>query len=132
MPDAPARGGLGRILAYSAGNFPAGLVLLVIQTWLMRLYCPSPDEVGRTLYVSPETYGLVFFLISIPSAIADPLVGHWSDRTRSRLGRRMPYILYGTPVLVLSFFLLWFPPVAGEAVENTIWLTAMLCLVYMA
>lgn len=40
----------------------------------------------------------------------DPVIGWWSDRTRSRWGRRIPFILFGTPLLALSFWLLWVPP----------------------
>ncbi|MCJ8283047.1 MAG: MFS transporter, partial [Rivularia sp. ALOHA_DT_140] len=40
-------------------------------------------------------------------AINDPLIGWLSDNTRSRLGRRYPWMLIGAIPLVISFFLLW-------------------------
>jgi Na+/melibiose symporter-like transporter len=45
-------------------------------------------------------------------ALDDPLIGHWCDNTRSRWGRRLPFVVAGTPLLILSFVLLWFPPPA--------------------
>ena len=133
-PDAPPatkKLTLKHILAYAIGNFPAGLVLLVVETWLMRLYCPSPDETGRTLLVSPKAFGRLFIVVLIIGAIADPLVGFFSDRTRSRFGRRLPYIFLGTPLLALSFVLMWFPPVNAESFTNVLWLTGTLIGVHV-
>ena len=131
MREVGTRTNLWQMVAYSAGNFPAGLILLVVETWLMRLYCPSPDEVGRSLLLSPETYGRLSVPVLILGAIADPLVGFLSDRTRTRYGRRMPYVFIGTPLLALSFVLLWFPPHDHESVINAIWLALMLTGVHV-
>jgi GPH family glycoside/pentoside/hexuronide:cation symporter len=43
-------------------------------------------------------------------AINDPLMGQISDRTRSKFGRRVPYVAIGAIPLGLSFFFLWTPP----------------------
>jgi GPH family glycoside/pentoside/hexuronide:cation symporter len=41
---------------------------------------------------------------------AEPIVGWASDRARTRFGRRLPFVLFGTPVLVCAFLALFFPP----------------------
>ncbi len=51
--------------------------------------------------------GIVWLLFGIWNAVNDPLFGYISDRTKSKLGRRIPYIRYGTPIFVLSFILFW-------------------------
>jgi GPH family glycoside/pentoside/hexuronide:cation symporter len=49
------------------------------------------------------------------NAINDPLFGYISDSTRSRRGRRIPYMRYTAPFLALTFILVWFaPPKAGQ------------------
>jgi len=53
-------------------------------------------------------------------AFDDPLIGHLSDRTKSRWGRRFPYIFFGAPFLALSFFLLW-TPINGSITTNAIY-----------
>lgn len=42
--------------------------------------------------------------------INDPIIGHLSDRTRSRWGRRRPFLLFGALPFALSFILMWWRP----------------------
>ena len=51
--------------------------------------------------------GIVWLLFGIWNAVNDPLFGYISDRTKSKLGRRIPYIRYGTPIFILAFALFW-------------------------
>lgn len=51
--------------------------------------------------------GLVWLIFGIWNAINDPLFGFISDRTKSNLGRRIPYIRYGAPIIALGFILFW-------------------------
>jgi GPH family glycoside/pentoside/hexuronide:cation symporter len=51
--------------------------------------------------------GIVWLIFMIWNSINDPLFGYISDRTRSKLGRRIPYIRYGAPILTLGFILLF-------------------------
>jgi len=120
--------GFGKRLAYAIGFFPAGLLSGLMGAWLMYYYCPPADS-GVAPYIAPGVFGFLMFLLNIPSAIADPTVGFLSDRTRSRWGRRLPYILFGTPIMALSFVLMWFPPARGGGTVNVVWL-AVTVLVY--
>lgn len=47
------------------------------------------------------------------NAFNNPLMGYVTDRTRTRWGRRLPYILFGTPPLVACFALVWLAPFDG-------------------
>ncbi|RMF42615.1 MAG: MFS transporter [Anaerolineae bacterium] len=57
--------------------------------------------------MDPNLAGIVWLLFGIWNAINDPLFGYISDRTRSKLGRRIPYIRYGAPLYALAFIACW-------------------------
>ena len=62
--------------------------------------------------LAPALAGTVVLISEIWDAISDPLMGVISDNTRTRLGRRRPYILVGGCLLVVAFALV-FLPVSG-------------------
>ena len=59
----------------------------------------------------------VMFAYSIWDAINNPIMGYISDRTKSRWGRRIPYIKFGAVPFALSLLLIWLAPYDG--VEQT-------------
>jgi GPH family glycoside/pentoside/hexuronide:cation symporter len=53
---------------------------------------------------------LILFVYAFIDAIDNPVYGFLSDRTRSRWGRRRPWLVIGTPLLVLGFIAFYSPP----------------------
>lgn len=62
------------------------------------------------LLIAPGAMGVLYSISRIWDAISDPLVGRWSDRTRSRFGRRIVWIYASIPVTAFTFVMLWAPP----------------------
>lgn len=58
----------------------------------------------------------VWLIFGIWNAINDPIFGYISDRTKSKLGRRIPYIRYGSVIYAVSFIIVWWkwPIGAGQ------------------
>ncbi|HUJ92550.1 MAG TPA: MFS transporter [Gaiellaceae bacterium] len=83
--------------------------------WLLYYYAPPRDAHLPTLLPSLAV-GALLAVAGIVSALDDAVVGYLSDRTRSRLGRRIPYIVLGAPLWSIFFVLLFTPPPdAGHA-----------------
>lgn len=94
--------GFWRIVGYGLGDlYGGGSGVLISFYYLMFL-----TDVVR---LQPGLAGLVILLSKVYDAITDPLEGILADRTRTPLGRRRPYLLFGIPFIFLSFFLLFYP-----------------------
>ena len=59
--------------------------------------------------IAPALAGTVILISKIYDSITDPFEGIIADRTRTKLGRRRPYLLAGIPLVFLSFFALFYP-----------------------
>ena len=59
--------------------------------------------------------GIAAVIYAVWNAVNDPLFGYITDSTRSKRGRRIPYMRFTAPFLALTFILVWFaPPQAGQ------------------
>ena len=91
-----------RILCYGSLYLPVSMALLPVNLYVLPFYA----ELGIPLYAM----SIVIFAARLSDAITDPLIGIWSDRTRTRWGRRKPWVVGGVPLLLLSIYMLFIPP----------------------
>ncbi|MBN2497001.1 MAG: MFS transporter [Deltaproteobacteria bacterium] len=118
--------GLQRLL-YAAGNFGVAFSPTVVAAWLGFFYYGREGPGGEPIvYVSAGAFGLIWFGCNAVNGLTDPVVGYLSDRTRSRWGRRKPWVVAGAPLLALSFFFLWTPVTEGPSAANALVLAAAL------
>ena len=67
--------------------------------------------------LKPGLAGIIVMIGKIWDAVNDPLIGWLSDRTRSRFGRRYPWMLLGSIPLGVSCFFLWtIPPTQNQTI----------------
>ena len=61
---------------------------------------------------------IVWILFGVWNAINDPIYGFLADKTKSKLGRRIPWIRYGAPIMAIIYALIWisFPGTEGNQV----------------
>jgi len=89
-------------LGYGVGDFYGGGA----GTLISFFYLVFLTDVVR---LSPGLAGAVILVSKVYDAITDPFEGVISDRTRTKMGRRRPYLLAGIPLVFLSFFALFYP-----------------------
>ncbi len=123
-----------KLASYGAPAMPLSMVTLPLAVYLPAVYADS-EGFGLGL----GFVGLMLVLSRIFDGLTDPLIGFLSDRTRSRWGRRKPFVVLGTPIYLLGILLLWIPPFefseitfAGFEFNNGYpYLLAVLVLVYV-
>jgi GPH family glycoside/pentoside/hexuronide:cation symporter len=113
------------LVAYSLPRVGTGFLVILILIYLMKF---STD----VLLLPPAVVGVVFGLTRIWDAIADPIAGYWSDRTRTRLGRRRPWLLASALPLALFNVMLWSPPAALGEGALVAWFSVALFGLYTA
>ncbi|MBC2593454.1 MFS transporter [Ruficoccus amylovorans] len=108
MSHKPA--GLARIFGYAMGEGGISIAMNGVSNFALIF-------LTQVLGLGAGVAALALSITTLWDAITDPLMGYISDNTRTRLGRRQPYLLIGSLALAVSFFLLWFVPqqVTGEA-----------------
>jgi Na+/melibiose symporter-like transporter len=76
-----------------------------------------------------EAVGLAILAALVIDAFIDPIVGQLSDNTRSRWGRRHPYMYAAAIPVALSYLLIWNPPVAWSQPAQIAYLTGVAVLI---
>ncbi|HON42471.1 MAG TPA: MFS transporter, partial [Bacillota bacterium] len=98
---------------YCLGSFTAALLGQAFSSWAQLYYV---DILKLPLVL----YGTGMTIYGIWNAINDPLAGQWSDRTRTRWGRRIPFILFGTVPFCAVFILVWTVPQSVQASASSL------------
>ncbi len=75
------------------------------------------------LGLSGSLVGAALAISLVLDAVADPLIGSWSDSVRSRFGRRLPVMLIGAPLTMVTMGLLFSPPSGLTPLLLFAWLT---------
>ncbi|MGI6316410.1 MAG: MFS transporter [Christensenellales bacterium] len=92
----------------SPWRFGLGMLGLTIPGYMFSSYGTYYYTEKLSLSLSLIALGTVFY--TIWDAVNDPLVGFLSDRTRTRFGRRKPWILIGAPLYFIAMTLFFTPP----------------------
>lgn len=91
---------------YGSGDLGFSLTNTILNVYLALFLT---DVVG----LKPGIAALVFFIGSTWDYVNDPIIGYISDRTRTRWGRRRPFLLFGALPMAAAFLMLWWRPPLG-------------------
>ena len=90
-------------LAYGMGAVAYGIKDNGFAVFLLIFY-------NQVIGLRADLVGLAVMIALIIDAFIDPVIGHLSDRTNTRWGRRHPWLYASLIPVGLSWFLLWHPP----------------------
>ena len=104
-------------IGYAAGELSSAL-FYTVSTVLLMIFLT--DNVG----LSAALAGMALMIGKLWDAIVDPVIGYLSDRTRSRMGRRRPWLLFGAVPFGISFALMFRNP--GLSSQGAVFVWALL------
>ncbi|MFN2281308.1 MAG: MFS transporter, partial [Anaerolineales bacterium] len=109
-----------RKLMYGAGDIGFSLTSTIMGVYFLIF---MTDVVG----LRPAIAGIPILVGKVWDFVNDPIFGYISDRTRTRWGRRRPFLLFGALPLALTFTMLWYRP----PFESTTALVAYYSIAYL-
>ncbi|MEV4476196.1 MFS transporter [Nonomuraea salmonea] len=107
---------------YAIGMFGTSIPINMIKGSMILFYV---DILGLDV----RAYGVVMAIYAVIDAIDNPVLGHLSDRTRTRFGRRRPWLLVGAPMLAACMIAFFSAPESLEGMGLLLWFAvfAILC-----
>lgn len=102
------------LFCYSLTDLPVAMSIFPVIVFIPRFYA---SDVG----VSLALVGTIMIAVRIFDVITDPLMGYISDHTRSRFGRRRPWVVAATPIIMLSIYQLFLPPEGAGGAHMLTW-----------
>jgi len=110
-------------VAYALPAFALAVVGIPVYVYIPKFYT---DVIG----IQIGLLGTLILLVRIFDAITDPAIGFVSDRTRSRFGRRRPYMGVGSILLAIAILFL-FNPLNGSPAFQTAWFGSWFFLLFL-
>jgi GPH family glycoside/pentoside/hexuronide:cation symporter len=101
----------GQIFVYGLGECANSLVMNGVFGFAMLFFT-------KALGLNPVWAGIAMAVSVVWEAMFEPIMGHVSDHTRSRWGRRHPYMLVGGLLMALCTYLIWYVPEALRASQS--------------
>lgn len=138
MPASGKTLSLFQKIMYSLGNFAQGVGPAIVIGWLQYFYTKSESTLDGSIvkegsaFLSYSAFGFIAAAARFMEAISNPVYGYISDRTKSRWGRRKPFIMFLSPILAITFISVWFPIYPEAHILNGIWLAVMLSIFWLS
>ncbi len=103
---------------YSLSDMPVTMSIFPALVFIPKFYT---SDMGVPLAVAAN----IILVARIFDLVNDPLMGYASDRIETPWGRRRPWLVVATPVLMLSIYMLYLPPDGAGALHMLIWMMVM-------
>jgi Na+/melibiose symporter-like transporter len=102
------------IYAYASISLPLAVIGYPLAVYLPPFYA---QEIG----ISMAMVGLMLLIARITDVITDPLIGRLSDRWQTGFGRRKPWLVLGTVLMIVAAFQVFMPAKGAGAIYLLVW-----------
>lgn len=132
----------GKMWLLAVGQLGWSMLSGLISNWLVYFY--QPDEAaqaaGQTLFIPQgrvifgvfTVIGAITALGRLFDAVTDPWIASLSDRCKSKLGRRIPFLKWASLPLAFSTVMVFCAPVGHATGVNVLWLLVFTMCYYLA
>ncbi|MEW5686777.1 MAG: MFS transporter [Pseudomonadota bacterium] len=101
-------------LAFGIGSAAEIIALYAVSSFALLYY-------NQVMGVPAHWIGIAISVSLVLDGLTEPVVGSWSDRTKSKLGRRHPW-MYAAPIpIALTFYFIFNPPEGLDQMGLTLW-----------
>ncbi|MEN8255812.1 MAG: MFS transporter, partial [Verrucomicrobiota bacterium] len=111
-------------IAWGMGGLPEMLANNAILVLVYQIY-------NIELGLNPMWIGVALMISRILDAVTDPLMGNLTDNTRTKWGRRRPWILLGAVIMSVFFAMIWLIPPGLGQMGLFAWFATMTVLFYI-
>lgn len=131
-----------KIWLLAVGQLGWAILSGLISNWLVYFY--QPDETaqaagqtifipqGRVLFGAFTIIGAITALGRVFDAVTDPWIASRSDKCKSKLGRRIPFLKWAALPLAFSTVMVFCAPVGRTSAVNAVWLFVFIMCYYLA
>jgi glycoside/pentoside/hexuronide:cation symporter, GPH family len=109
-------------ILYGVGSIAFGVHQAILTSALLLFF-------NQVVGLPAAWVGAAMMVTLIFDAICDPLIGEWSDHTRSRWGRRHPFMYASAVPAAVAFYFLFDPPIGWSQSHLLVYMAAMLVTV---
>ena len=104
-------------IIYGGGDLGFSLTTTIIGAFFLFF-------LTDVVLIKPAVAGMAILIGKTWDYVNDPIIGHISDRTRSKWGRRRPFLLFGAIPFALAFIMMWYKPPFTSNTALTIYYAA--------
>ena len=104
--------------AYGLADIPILFIIMPMSIWMSRFYT---GDMGMAI----STVANIILITGLLDVVTDPLMGYLSDKTKTRWGRRKPWIAASIPILMIGIYKVFMPPEGVGSLYLFGWLTVM-------
>lgn len=118
---------------YVIGSFGYALLYTTLLAMHVYRYDPGdPNPYNWPILASSAFVGLAALLGRLFNPLASIVVGYLSDQTRSRWGRRRPFMAIALLPMLAGFVLVFTPPLPYVSAWNAVYLTVTLIIFFLS